>query len=79
MSYLQALIDFGKGNYLECLKQLKFIVHSNPRCPPQIRFGIGLCYYRMGNINKAKIAFKRVLSFDLDHSMANIALAIIEL
>jgi len=33
----------------------------------------------MGNINKAKIAFKRVLSFDPDHSMANIALAIIEL
>ena len=50
----------------------------NPRSPPSIWLGIGLCYYRLGNITKARIAFQRVLDFDPGNSLANNALIIIE-
>ena len=54
---VQALIDFNKANYLDCLKNLKELLNSNPRCPPNIRFAMGLCYYRLGNMEKARFAF----------------------
>lgn len=48
----------------------------NPRSPPSIWFGLGLCYYRLGNMIKAKFAFQRVLEMEPNHIMANNALAI---
>ena len=47
--------------------------------PPSIRFGIGLCYYRLGNINKATFAFQRVIELDPQNSMAKVALAVVEM
>ena len=54
---IKALIEFNKGNYQDCLKNLKTILINNPRCPPTIRFGIGLCYFRLGNFEKARFCF----------------------
>lgn len=75
---LQSLVDFGKENYEGCLRHLKDVIMMNPRSPPSIWLGIGLCYYRLGNITKARIAFQRVLDFDPGNSLANNALIIIE-
>jgi RNA polymerase-associated protein CTR9 len=50
----------------------------NPRSPPSIWVGIGLCYYRLGNITKAKFAFQRVLDTEPGNALANNALVIIE-
>jgi RNA polymerase-associated protein CTR9 len=72
------MIDFGKQYYGESLKNLKQVITLNPRSPPSVWFGIGLCYYRLGNQIKAKIAFQRVLDMDPKHSMANTALTILE-
>ena len=79
LTWLQALIDFGLGKYKESLKNLKKVFETQPRCPPSIRFAIGLCYYRLDNIVKARIAFEKVLELDPGHSMANAALAVIDL
>ncbi len=75
---LQSLVDFGKGNYQECLKHLKQVISLNPRSPPTIWLGIGLCYYRLGNLTKAKFAFQRVVDYEPGNSLANNALVIID-
>lgn len=51
---------------------------ENPKFPPSIRFAIGICYYRIGNNEKARVAFERLLEIEPDNSMALIALSIIE-
>lgn len=79
VNWLQALIEFGKGQYGECLKRLKMVIEYHPKCPHAVRFGIGVCYYKLGNIKKARFAFENVLKFDPTHSLANAALAILEL
>jgi RNA polymerase-associated protein CTR9 len=68
----KALLEFNKGNYQESLKFLKAILEH-------IRFGIGLCYFRLGNIEKARFAFQRTIELEPTNSMALIALAILEL
>jgi Flp pilus assembly protein TadD len=39
---------------------------------------MGICYYRLGNIEKAKFAFNRLLELEPNNSIAMVALAIIE-
>lgn len=58
---------------------LRNILRENPRSPPSIRYGIGLCYYRLGNVEKASLAFKRVLELEPDNVMALISLTIVEI
>jgi len=79
IDWLKALIDYGKADYKECLKSLKQVLSTQPRCPPQVRYGIGLCYYNLGNYTKARIAFQRLLEIEPNHSLAHAGLAIIEL
>lgn len=74
---LQSLVDFGKGNFQDCLKHLKQVININPRSPPSIWLGIGLCYYRLGNITKAMFTFQRVLDYEPGNVLANNAIVII--
>jgi RNA polymerase-associated protein CTR9 len=74
---LQSLVDFGKGNFQDCLKHLKQVINMNPRSPPSIWLGIGLCYYRLGNITKAMFTFQRVLDYEPGNVLANNAIVII--
>jgi RNA polymerase-associated protein CTR9 len=74
---LQSLVDFGKGNFQDCLKHLKQVINMNPRSPPSIWLGIGLCYYRLGNITKALFTFQRVLDYEPGNVLANNAIVII--
>lgn len=74
----RALVEFNKGNYQESLKLFKQILEQNPLSPVYVRYGIGLCYYRLGDINKARFAFERVLELDPNNSQALISLAILE-
>ena len=76
---IKALLEFNKGNCQEALKSLKQVLWQNPRCPPAIRFGIGLCYYRMGHMDKARFAFQRVCEIDEDNVMGRVGLAIVEM
>jgi RNA polymerase-associated protein CTR9 len=40
---------------------------------------MGICYYRLGNIEKAKFSFDRLLELEPNNPIAMVALAIIEL
>ena len=55
------------------------MVHDNPRCPSDIWFGIGLCYYRLGNLPKAKLSMDKTIELDPGNSMALTATGIIEI
>lgn len=79
MSVVKAIIEFGKKNYKDCLNTLKHILMANPRSPPCIRFAMGVCFYRLGMVEKARIAFKRVIELDKDYAMAYTALAVVEI
>jgi len=58
------LIHFAKGNVKESLSELKQMVQENPRCPSDIWFGIGLCYFRLGNLPKAKLSMDKTIELD---------------
>jgi RNA polymerase-associated protein CTR9 len=79
VSIIKAVIEFGKKNYKECLNTLRQILLNNPRSPPCIRFAMGVCFFRLGITEKARIAFKRVIELDPSYSMAYTALAIVEI
>lgn len=55
------------------------MIHENPRAPSDIWFGIGLCYYRLGNLAKAKLSMDKTIELDPNNSMALSALGIIEI
>ena len=46
-------------------------LRSNPRCPADVRLGMGHCFLKLGNMEKAKLAFERAL--ELDASKYNIS------
>ena len=75
----KAIIEFNKGNLKESLGNLKTMVKDNPRSPSDIWFAIGLCYYRLGNLPKAKLSMDKTIADDPENSMALTAMGIIEM
>lgn len=55
------------------------MVRENPRSPSDIWFAIGLCYYRLGNLPKAKLSFDKTIEEDPNNSMALTALGVVEI
>ena len=39
-------------------------MRENPRAPPDVWFGIGLNYFLLGNLLKAKMAFEKTVELD---------------
>ncbi|XP_078429953.1 binding protein [Wolffia australiana] len=85
----QACVEFNRGelsygeesraHYLESLNYYKRALQAYPQCPPAIRFGIGLCHYKVGQFEKARQAFQRVLQLDPENVDALVALGVMEL
>jgi RNA polymerase-associated protein CTR9 len=76
---VRAIIDFNKGLVKESLKALKEMVNENPRSPPDIWFAIGLCYFRMNNLVKAKLSFDKTVELDPQNSMALVSLGVVQI
>ena len=74
-----AIIAYNEGNIPAALHNLKMMVDLNPRSPPEVWLGIGICYFKLNNLVKAKFALQHVLELDPDNSMAMTALGITEL
>lgn len=55
------------------------MIKENPRSPTDIWFAIGLCYFRLGNLPKAKLSMDKTIADDPENSMALTALGIIEI
>lgn len=57
----KANVLFNQKKYKEALEYYKKVLLLNPNCPADVRLGIGLCYYKLENLEKAQLAFQRVL------------------
>ncbi|KAL8119913.1 hypothetical protein AgCh_017146 [Apium graveolens] len=75
----QACVQFSRGKYLESLELYKRALQVNPECPAAVRLGIGMCRYKLGQHEKAKQAFQRVLQLDPENVEALVALGILDL
>lgn len=75
---LRVIIEFNKGNYSECLNELRKLIIENPKAPSDIWFALGLCYYRTDNLPKAKLSFEKTLELDPQNAMALTSLGILE-
>ncbi|XP_050216699.1 protein CTR9 homolog [Mercurialis annua] len=75
----QACVEYNRGHYSESLKTYKRAVQVFPECPGAVRLGIGHCYYKLGNVKKARQAFERVFQLDPENVEALVSLAILDL
>ncbi|XP_060191121.1 protein CTR9 homolog [Lycium barbarum] len=75
----QACVQFSRGRYSDSLELYKRALQVYPECPAAVRLGIGLCRYKLGQLEKAKQAFGRVLQLDPENVDALVALAILDL
>ena len=75
----KACIAFNKKDYKNALNLYKKALKINANSPASVRLGLGLCFFKMGKVPKAKLAFQRALEIDPGCVGALIGLAIIEL
>jgi RNA polymerase-associated protein CTR9 len=75
----QASVEFNRGRFSESLQLYKRALQVFPGCPAAVRLGIGLCRYKLGQLDKARQAFDRVLQLDPDNVEALVALGIMDL
>lgn len=75
----KACISFNKKEYKPALSFYKRALRANPNCPADVRLGMGHCYYKIGNIEKAKMCFQRAHQLDNKCVGALVGLAVIEL
>ncbi|KAL5995315.1 Protein CTR9 [Asimina triloba] len=75
----QACVQFNRKRYSEALELYKRVLRVFPNCPGAVRLGIGLCRYKLGRFEKARVAFQRVLQLEPENVEALVALAVIDL
>ncbi|XP_035231695.1 RNA polymerase-associated protein CTR9 homolog, partial [Stegodyphus dumicola] len=75
----KACIAFNKKDYRGALSLYKKALRTNPNCPAAVRLGMGHCFYKMGRLDKARLAFERALNLDSQCVGALVGLAILEL
>ncbi|EOY30289.1 Binding isoform 1 [Theobroma cacao] len=75
----QACVEFNRSRYSDSLELYKRALQVFPNCPGAVRLGIGLCRYKLGQFEKARLAFQRVLQLDSENVEALVALAIMDL
>ena len=75
----KAVISFNKKSFAESIKFFRKAISSNPGCPAEVRFGLGMCFYKQNKVAAAKQCFERVLEIDPANVEALVSLAILEL
>jgi RNA polymerase-associated protein CTR9 len=75
----KACIAFNKKDYRGALAFYKKALRNNPKCPAAVRLGMGHCFARQGNLDKARLAFERALQLEPSCVGALVALAVLRL
>ncbi|UXI19272.1 hypothetical protein NH340_JMT05215 [Sarcoptes scabiei] len=75
----KACINFNKKDYKTALTFYRKCLRVKPDCPANVRLGMGHCFYKLGQMEKAKLAFERALQLDSQCVGALVALAIMDL
>ncbi|CAL4888031.1 unnamed protein product [Urochloa decumbens] len=65
--------------YRNALDLYKRALRAYSNCPAAVRLGIAFCRYKLGQVEKARQAFQRVLQLDPQNVDALVALAIMDL
>lgn len=75
----KACISFNKKDYKAALAYYKKALRTNATCPAGVRLGMGHCFLKLGNAEKARLAFERALDLDPKCVGALVGMAILEL
>jgi len=75
----KACIAFNKKDYKGSLAYYKKALRTNPGCPASVRLGMGHCFLKLGNTDKARLAFERALDLDPNCVGALVGIAILQL
>ncbi|XP_043475768.1 RNA polymerase-associated protein CTR9 homolog [Leptopilina heterotoma] len=75
----KACIAFNKKDYRGALAFYKKALRTNPKCPAAVRLGMGHCFMKMNNPEKARLAFERALELDSQCVGALVGLSILKL
>lgn len=75
----KACIAFNRKDYRGALAYYKKALRSNPMCPADVRLGMAHCFLKLGNVEKARLAFERALQLDSKCVGALVGLAIMKL
>lgn len=75
----KACIAYNKKDYRGALAFYKKALRTNPTCPAAVRLGMGHCFMKLNNQDKARLAFERALQLDQKCVGALVGLAILKL
>ncbi|CAM9217141.1 unnamed protein product [Discosporangium mesarthrocarpum] len=75
----EAAISYHNGNYKQALDLYSEAIRLNPGCSDSVRVGLGLCCYKLGQVERAKAAMKRALDLNPENVEAMVGLAILDL
>lgn len=75
----KACIAYNKKDYRGALAFYKKALRTNPNCPAAVRLGMGHCFMKLNNQDKARLAFERALQLDQKCVGALVGLAILKL
>ena len=75
----KGLTAYNQDNYLNAIRYFRKAILDNPGCPEEVRFALGVCFYKQNKIQASKECFERVLEMNPENTEALIAMAIIEL
>lgn len=75
----KACLSFNKKDYRGALAFYKKALRTNPKCPGVVRLGMGHCFLKLNNPEKAKLAFQRAVDLDPQCVGALVGLAIMKL
>jgi RNA polymerase-associated protein CTR9 len=76
---LRALFHYSKGQYADALSQFSRTIRAKPDCSATVRFGLGMCYYKLERPDMAVRCFERALQLDDQLIEPRVALAAIKL
>ncbi|KAM3723175.1 RNA polymerase-associated protein [Dirofilaria immitis] len=76
---LEGKIDQAEQQFNFVLNQVGENIPATLDCPADVRLGIGYCLAKLGRLDKARLAFRRVLDLDKENVSALIALAILDM
>ncbi|KAK9747222.1 Tetratricopeptide repeat [Popillia japonica] len=75
----KACIAYNKKDFRGALAFYKKALRTNPNCPAAVRLGMGHCFMKLNNQDKARLAFERALQLDSQCVGALVGLAILKL
>ncbi|XP_018570390.1 RNA polymerase-associated protein CTR9 homolog isoform X2 [Anoplophora glabripennis] len=75
----KACIAYNKKDFRGALAFYKKALRTNPNCPAAVRLGMGHCFMKLNNQDKARLAFERALQLDPKCVGALVGLAILKL